>query len=147
MPAVGAPRETGRLVRWLKREGDTVTRGARLMEVETDKPAVETEAPVSGVLSRVTASPDDDIPVGQATALIVELSGRHLHGIQSRHVRRRPLHRHHQSAAMRHVVRVAPRVVPHGDGIAVRFMMTTTLSADHRVVDDAIGVRFPQRVR
>ncbi len=45
------------------------------------------------------------------------------------------------------VGRVAPRVVPHGDDIAVRSMMTMTLSADHRVVDGAIGARFLQRVK
>ena len=43
--------------------------------------------------------------------------------------------------------RVAPRVVPHGVDIAIRSMMTMTLSADHRVVDGAIGARFLQRVK
>ena len=45
------------------------------------------------------------------------------------------------------VGRVAPRVVPHGDAIAVRSMMTMTLSADHRVVDGAIGARFLHLVK
>jgi pyruvate dehydrogenase E2 component (dihydrolipoamide acetyltransferase) len=45
------------------------------------------------------------------------------------------------------VGRVAPRVVPHAGDIAVRPMMTMTLSADHRVVDGAIGARFLQRVK
>ena len=45
------------------------------------------------------------------------------------------------------VGRVAPRVIPHGDAIAIRSMMTMTLSADHRVVDGAIGARFLQRVK
>lgn len=72
MPAMGATQETGRLVRWFKQEGDSVSEGEMLMEVETDKSVVEVEAPASGVLARVTASPDDDIPVGQVIALIVE---------------------------------------------------------------------------
>ena len=72
MPAMGATQETGRLVRWLKQEGDSVTKGEMLMEVETDKSVVEVEAPASGILARVTAAPDDDIPVGQTIALIVE---------------------------------------------------------------------------
>ena len=72
MPAMGATQETGRLVRWLKQEGDSVTRGEMLMEVETDKSVVEIEAPASGTLTRVTASPDDDIPVGQTIALIMD---------------------------------------------------------------------------
>ena len=45
------------------------------------------------------------------------------------------------------VGRVAPRVVADGNDIAVRSTMTMTLSADHRVVDGAIGARFLQRVR
>ncbi len=71
MPAMGATQETGRLVRWLKREGDSVAKGEMLMEVETDKSVVEVEAPASGILARVTATPDDDIPVGQTLALII----------------------------------------------------------------------------
>ena len=72
MPAMGATQETGRLVRWFKREGDSITKGEMLMEVETDKSVVEVEAPASGILTKVTAAPDDEIPVGQAIALIVE---------------------------------------------------------------------------
>jgi pyruvate dehydrogenase E2 component (dihydrolipoamide acetyltransferase) len=45
------------------------------------------------------------------------------------------------------VGRVAPRVVPHGEGIAVRSLMTMTLSADHRLIDGAIGARFLLEVR
>ena len=72
MPAMGATQETGRLVRWFKREGDSVAKGEMLMEVETDKSVVEVEAPASGILTKVTAAPEDEIPVGQAIALIVE---------------------------------------------------------------------------
>lgn len=71
MPAMGATQETGRLVRWLKQEGASVVEGEALMEVETDKSAVEVEAPASGLLARVAASPGDDVPVGQVIALIV----------------------------------------------------------------------------
>jgi len=42
---------------------------------------------------------------------------------------------------------IAPRVVPHGEGIAVRSLMTMTLSADHRVIDGAIGARFLGEVK
>ena len=72
MPAMGATQETGRLVRWFKQEGDSVAKGEMLMEVETDKSVVEVEAPASGILARITATPDDEVPVGQTIALIVE---------------------------------------------------------------------------
>ena len=45
------------------------------------------------------------------------------------------------------VGQVAPRVVPHGEGIAVRSMMTMTLSADHRVVDGVMAARFLGEVK
>jgi pyruvate dehydrogenase E2 component (dihydrolipoamide acetyltransferase) len=45
------------------------------------------------------------------------------------------------------VGQVSPRVVPHGEGIAIRSMMTMTLSADHRIVDGAIAARFLQEVK
>jgi pyruvate dehydrogenase E2 component (dihydrolipoyllysine-residue acetyltransferase) len=71
MPALGMNQETGRLVEWLRREGESVTRGEPLMEVETDKATVEVEAPASGVLAGVTARPGDEVPVGRAVALIL----------------------------------------------------------------------------
>jgi pyruvate dehydrogenase E2 component (dihydrolipoyllysine-residue acetyltransferase) len=45
------------------------------------------------------------------------------------------------------VGQVASRVVAHGEGIAVRSMMTMSLSADHRVVDGAMAARFLQEVK
>ncbi|MBI2351094.1 MAG: 2-oxo acid dehydrogenase subunit E2, partial [Deltaproteobacteria bacterium] len=42
---------------------------------------------------------------------------------------------------------VAPRVVPHDGAIAVRPMMTMTLSADHRVTDGAVAARFLKGVK
>jgi pyruvate dehydrogenase E2 component (dihydrolipoamide acetyltransferase) len=71
MPALGVAQETGKLVRWLKAEGDRVMAGEPLMEVETDKVTVEIEAPAEGVLSRVRISEGEEVPVGEVIALIV----------------------------------------------------------------------------
>jgi pyruvate dehydrogenase E2 component (dihydrolipoamide acetyltransferase) len=71
MPALGMAQETGKLVRWLKGDGEQVKKGEPLMEIETDKAAVEIEAPASGVLSGITAAEGDDITVGQAIAVIL----------------------------------------------------------------------------
>src|SRR2546429_4439728 len=71
MPALGMNEDTGRVVQWLRGEGDAVTRGEPLMEIETDKATVEVEAPASGVLARVTARPGDDVPVGGLVAVIL----------------------------------------------------------------------------
>jgi pyruvate dehydrogenase E2 component (dihydrolipoamide acetyltransferase) len=71
MPALGVAQEKGTLINWLKAEGQSVTKGEPLMEVETDKATVEIEAPASGTLANVTASPGDEIPVGNKIALIL----------------------------------------------------------------------------
>ncbi len=71
MPALGVAQEKGTLINWLKAEGQTVTKGEPLMEVETDKATVEIEAPASGILAHVTAAPGDEVPVGNKIALIL----------------------------------------------------------------------------
>ena len=48
MPALGVAQEKGTLLNWHKAEGQSVTKGEPLMEIETDKATVEIEAPASG---------------------------------------------------------------------------------------------------
>ena len=72
MPALGMAQETGRLVAWLKNEGDSVSKGDPLMEVETDKSTMEVEAPKDGFLVNITALANTDIPVGEVVAHIVD---------------------------------------------------------------------------
>ena len=71
MPALGVAQQTGTLLKWLKAEGQSVSKGEPLMEIETDKATVEIEAPGSGVLSQVSAKAGDEVPVGQRIALIL----------------------------------------------------------------------------
>jgi pyruvate dehydrogenase E2 component (dihydrolipoamide acetyltransferase) len=71
MPALGVAQEKGTLLNWLKAEGQSVTQGEPLMEVETDKAKVEIEAPASGILTNVTAAAGDEIPVGNKIAVIL----------------------------------------------------------------------------
>src|SRR3954447_16736581 len=71
MPMLGMAQETGKVVRWLKAEGQAVAKAEPLMEVETDKVTVEIEAPAAGTLAGVTAAEGDDVPVGHQVALIL----------------------------------------------------------------------------
>lgn len=71
MPALGMAQETGKLLAWFKTEGQQVAKGEPLMEIETDKVTVTIEATESGVLANVIATAGQDIPVGQAIALIL----------------------------------------------------------------------------
>lgn len=70
MPAFGTTQSTGVLLKWLKREGESVAKGEPLMEVETDKSTVEVEASTAGVLLARRASEGDTVPVGQIIAFI-----------------------------------------------------------------------------
>ena len=70
MPALGMTQDTGKLVRWLKNEGDPVKSGDILYEVETDKSTMEVDAQADGYLTGVSAAVGDDVPVGNIIALI-----------------------------------------------------------------------------
>lgn len=72
LPALGMAQETGKIIRWLKTEGEMISQGEPLVEIETDKATVELEAPAAGLLTNITAASDAEIPVGQTIALIVE---------------------------------------------------------------------------
>jgi pyruvate dehydrogenase E2 component (dihydrolipoamide acetyltransferase) len=71
MPALEMAQETGKLLAWRKKEGERVTKGEPLLEIETDKAVVEVEAPADGILAGVTASVGAVIPVGETIAWLV----------------------------------------------------------------------------
>src|SRR6267142_6152548 len=71
MPALEMAQETGKIVSWLKKEGDTISKGEPLLEVETDKAVVEIEAAADGVLAGVKSHEGDVVPVGVTIAWIV----------------------------------------------------------------------------
>ena len=71
MPALEMAQETGKLLAWRKQEGERVTKGEPLLEIETDKAVVEVEAPADGILAGIKAAAGADIPVGQIIAWIV----------------------------------------------------------------------------
>ena len=72
MPALEMAQETGKLISWLKREGEQVRKGDMLLEVETDKAVVEVEAAADGVLAGITAKPGDVIQVGRTIAWLLK---------------------------------------------------------------------------
>lgn len=71
MPALEMAQETGKLISWLKKEGDSVAKGEPLLEIETDKAVMEIESPGEGILGGVKANPGAEIPVGQTIAWIL----------------------------------------------------------------------------
>src|SRR6266700_7430417 len=71
MPALEMAQESGKIVSWLKKEGDVISKGEPLLEVETDKAVVEVEASADGVLAGVKSHEGDVVPVGVTIAWIV----------------------------------------------------------------------------
>jgi pimeloyl-ACP methyl ester carboxylesterase len=71
MPRVDMDMASGKMGRWRAVEGAHVVKGAALFEIETDKAAMEVDAPASGVLRFVAASEGDVLPVGACIGWIV----------------------------------------------------------------------------
>ena len=70
MPSMGADMTEGTIAKWLKAEGDQVSRGDKLAEIETDKTVVEMEAYAEGVLRRITVEEGSLVQVGTVIAYI-----------------------------------------------------------------------------
>jgi pyruvate dehydrogenase E2 component (dihydrolipoamide acetyltransferase) len=70
MPKLGFDMAEGKLVRWVKSEGETVQKGEVLAEIETDKATVEVEALVGGVVRKHLIPEDTSVPVGGPIAVI-----------------------------------------------------------------------------
>jgi pyruvate/2-oxoglutarate dehydrogenase complex dihydrolipoamide acyltransferase (E2) component len=67
---LAAEMEYGTVLRWLKAEGEPVTEGEPLVEVEAEKVNHELESPVSGRIASILAAEGDEIKVGAVMAII-----------------------------------------------------------------------------
>src|SRR5450432_1215222 len=70
MPKMGDGMEEGTINAWLKQEGQQVTSGEPLAEVETDKANVEISAYESGILTKIVVQVGQTVPVGEVIAII-----------------------------------------------------------------------------
>ena len=52
------------MLRWLKREGDSIRQGDPVVELETEKVSYELESPTAGVLLKIMAQENAQVPVG-----------------------------------------------------------------------------------
>ncbi len=71
LPRLGQGMESGTVVRWLKAEGDPVTKGDLLYELDTEKVTQEVEAEASGTLLKIAVA-EGEVPVGTTLAFIGE---------------------------------------------------------------------------
>jgi len=71
MPKMGQTMEKGKIVKWLKKEGEKVEKGEPLLEIETDKTTIEVEARVSGIL-KITAKEGEEAPIATTIGFIAK---------------------------------------------------------------------------
>ena len=72
MPRLSQDMTQGRIVEWLKKEGEAVKEGEPLVSVESDKAEVELQAPQSGILRRMLVGAGEEVDVGTPLAILGE---------------------------------------------------------------------------
>src|SRR5256714_893509 len=72
MPKLSPTMEEGQISRWLKKEGDKVSMGEPLAEIDTDKATMEMQALTNGVLHKIVINEGQSAPLGQMIAVIGE---------------------------------------------------------------------------
>ena len=72
MPKLSEAMETGKVIKWLKKEGDAIKGGDVIAEIETDKANVEIEAFGAGVLRKILIGEGGQVPVGELIGVIAD---------------------------------------------------------------------------
>ncbi len=92
MPQLSLTMTDGKVVNWLKKEGDPVKKGEPVVEVETDKATVELEAPADGILGSIVAPVGAVVPIGGQLSIVLDPDSRNYlpernehRGYESRH--------------------------------------------------------------
>src|SRR2546425_4236868 len=70
MPSLGHTMEKGKIIEWLKHEGDPIAKGEPLVVIETDKVITEVESPTDGVVLRIVVPSEEERPIGALLAVL-----------------------------------------------------------------------------
>ena len=70
MPQMGYDMKEGRLIKWLKGEGDEITTGEDIAEIETDKAIIPMPSPSGGILRKIITPEGEMVPVGTVLGFI-----------------------------------------------------------------------------
>jgi len=81
MPQAGQDLETGLVKHWLKAVGDEVAKGESIVQIETEKISLDVEAPAAGVLLKILAPDETEVPIFSTIAIIGGL-GEDISGIE-----------------------------------------------------------------
>lgn len=72
MPALSSTMTEGKIVQWLKNEGDSIAQGETVMVVESDKADMDVESFEDGFLAHISVAEDESSPVGDAVAYLAK---------------------------------------------------------------------------
>ena len=70
MPSLGHTMEKGKIIEWLKQEGEPVVKGEPLVVIETDKVITEVNSPADGVVLKIAVEAEEERPIGALIALL-----------------------------------------------------------------------------
>jgi pyruvate dehydrogenase E2 component (dihydrolipoamide acetyltransferase) len=70
LPRLGQGMDEGKILKWLKSEGESIAKGEEIYEVETEKVNIEVESPAAGTLLKIVAGEGDTVPIGTVIAWV-----------------------------------------------------------------------------
>lgn len=72
MPRFDPEMKSGKVVEWLKREGDKIAKGEPIVRIDTEKVSIDIESPAEGTLAKIIVNPPAEVPVGTSLGAIAE---------------------------------------------------------------------------
>lgn len=72
MPRLGVTMKAGKVSKWLKNEGDPISKGELLFELETEKSVIEIESQADGIVRKILIGEDEEVPINTVIAVVAQ---------------------------------------------------------------------------
>ncbi len=70
MPKMDHLSEESTIIKWLKKEGEAVTKGDLIVTIETGKAVLDVESPLTGTITKIVVEENSEVPIGTVIAYI-----------------------------------------------------------------------------
>ena len=70
MPKFGQVMEEGTIIKWFKKEGDSINKGEKIVEIGSDKASFELESDVTGKINQILVKEDETVAINTVLATI-----------------------------------------------------------------------------